>query len=415
LPSPKIILQSKMDRIVYSEWQLNEYRDCLACLRRGAKDHGPELPEMLAAFGRIYPESSLFSVNRGRFGLRVALRVFARIAPHRNEVIYPAYVCSSVIEMIEEAGLVPVPADIGTDLNLGLADVERAHSAKTLAVIAAHIYGCPAPVGALEELCRQRGIFLVDDAANIVGVKTDAGRMLGAFGDVGLLSFTASKSIVAGGYNAGGLLLVNNPKIAEQISREWALLPEPEFGISDLASFFWRHQLEPYTRRVSYYLAALRRKVFNAPEGHACPAARMPNISAALVMRQLQSLPERIAGRIRVAELYHRATAECAGVRFPQYQSGRLLTRVVLLLPEGCEVRAVRAALAARGIETRSGYALDLRYGCTFPRAAQIAPRLLEVPSHSRMSEPAVQRICASLGEVLDGVAVERGLIQSPI
>jgi dTDP-4-amino-4,6-dideoxygalactose transaminase len=392
-----------MQRIVYAEWGWPEYREVLGCQLRGRQNKGDELGEMIGKFEEFYPQSTLLPVNRGRVALKLALRVFAKLEPHKTEVVYPAYVCSSVIEMIEEAGLVPVPADIGEDLNLGVTDVERAVTKKTLAVVVVHMYGCPAPVTPLEQFCREQQIFLIDDAATLVGILGPRGRVLGGFGDAGLISFTASKSIVAGGFNAGGLLVVNNPDLVAAMQREWAGLPEPRFSIGDFLTFLRDQQLEPYAQSATYYYSAIHRRLFReSGGGRACPPRRMANVNAVVIIRQLQSLDERIAGRTRVAESFGHRIAAIPGVSFPQYHPGRYLTRVVLLLPEGVEISSSRAALSRRGIGTRCGYELDFRYGSSFRKAKQIAPRLLEMPSHSRLTDAEIERTCAALAAVIE-------------
>jgi hypothetical protein len=45
------------------------------------------------------------------------------------------------------------------------AEMVAAIDADTLAVVAPHMYGCPASIAEIEALCRSKGVFLVDDAA----------------------------------------------------------------------------------------------------------------------------------------------------------------------------------------------------------------------------------------------------------
>lgn len=401
----RLFVECRMQLLVCAEWGWAEYRDAMASLVGRRQNSGAALAEMLEAWKLFCPGVSLLPVNRGRVALRLALQAFARCAPDKTEVVYPAYICGSVIAAIEHAGLTPVPADIGPNLNMGVMQAMQVVNNNTLAVVAVHIYGCPAPVGEFEEFCRSRGIFLIDDAATLGGVAADDGRMLGGFGDVGVISFTASKTIVAGGFNAGGLLLVNKPELASAMRREWEALPAPRFRLSDFLLFLRDQPLETYTRAATYYWSAARRRFSPRHDGrHACPPARMPNISARIALRQLGSLRRRIAGRIGVAEGFHRGLAALPGIAFPQYQQGRYLTRIVLQLPEGSDLAAVRAGLRRQGIETRRGYDLDLRYGDRFPRARAVAPLLVEVPSHSQMEEAAIQRICGALGEIVGSV-----------
>jgi dTDP-4-amino-4,6-dideoxygalactose transaminase len=404
-----------MQRLVCAEWGWAEYRDAAACLAGGRQNSGGAVAALLDAFASLYPGSVPLPVNRGRVALTLALRAFARLKPGKTEVVYPAYICASVIAAIEAAGLVPVPADIGPDLNMGVAQAARAVGENTLAIVAVHIYGCPAPVAEFQEFCRARRLFLIDDAACLVGVEGESGRMLGAFGDAGVVSFTASKSIVAGGFNAGGLLLVNNPELEPALRREWAALPAPRFRLSDFLLFLRDQQLETYSRAVCYYWSAARRRLSRRYDGrHDCPPSRIANISALLATTQLGSLDRRVAGRIRIAEEFHRALAAVPEIGFPQYRAGRYLTRIVLQLPPGAGLGRVRAGLRRQGIETRRGYGLDLRHGKAFPRALALAPQLIEVPSHSRMDRAVIERICAALGKSAGATAVTAGQSRQP-
>lgn len=111
-----------MQRLVCAEWGWAEYRDAMACLARAHRDADAALEELLDAWAGFYPGVVPLPVNRGRFALSLALRAFARLAPQKTEVVHPAYICASVIEAIEQAALVPVPADLGPDLNMGVAE-----------------------------------------------------------------------------------------------------------------------------------------------------------------------------------------------------------------------------------------------------------------------------------------------------
>jgi perosamine synthetase len=394
-------------RIVYAEWGAAEYRTALGCLLRGRANIGDATAELTSRLEALYPGSTVLPVNRGRFALRLALQAFSRLRPDKTEVVYPAYICASVIDAIVASGLVPVPADVGSDLNMGVAQAERAIGPRTLAIVAVHLYGLPAPIAEIEQMTRSRGIFLIDDAAAVAGVATDNGRMLGGFGDAGVLSFTSSKSIVAGGFSAGGVLLVNNPDLAPAMRRQWQALPGPHYTPADFLRFLRDQQFEPYTEQAAYYWsAALRRLGLGSARPCGVPATRMPNLSASVALHQLASLPQRIAGRIRVAEAFARHLQNVPAVAFPQYRKGRYLTRIVVRLPDGANRAQLRRALAQRGVATRRGYSLDQRYGSDFPMTLALSPRLLELPSHSRLDEAAIIEICTALRESVEHLPI---------
>ena len=125
-----------------------------------------------------------------------------------------------------KAGLSPVPVDIEPDLNVSVDCLERASSERTHAVIAVHAYGCPCEIEKIEALCRNKGI---PDrrCGQFDGVGAGRRRAFGGFGDAGIISFATSKTLVTGCYEAGGLVVWNNPDLAGAAQVQWKELPEP--------------------------------------------------------------------------------------------------------------------------------------------------------------------------------------------
>ena len=391
-----------IERISYAEWGPQEYRDLVLSFLRGTRHEGSETALVESAFRRLFPGKQLRFVNRGRHALGLALDIFAELRPDRPEVIVPAYICRSVVATVAACGLKPVPVDVAQDLNLDVDAVEPSLSDRTLAVIAVHMYGCPADIARLERLCRDRRIFLVDDAAAVQGIAV-AGRQLGAFGDAGLLSFTTSKTLVAGKRNAGGALLVNDPDLEALVDRRWERLPPGRYDVSDLTNLVWEDRFRQSVEHLDHYRDVLRRRLL--VRERAAPVSvprRMANANAVVLLRQLEGLEARIAGRIRVAKLFRDRIAERGLLAFPQFREGRYLTRIVLECPAGTDTARLAAALRARGIETRRPYDVYDNPASPPTRALQLQPRLLEVPSHSQMGEAEVARICAVLHEEIE-------------
>ena len=82
------------------------------------------------------------------------------------------------------------------------------------AVIAVHLYGTPARMDRIQEICGKHGAVLIEDAAEALGARF-AGRPCGTWGDMGILSFNGNKIITTSG---GGMLLT-----PERSQREKAL------------------------------------------------------------------------------------------------------------------------------------------------------------------------------------------------
>ena len=93
-----------------------------------------------------------------------------------------------------------------------LADVRAHLRPETAAVIAVHIGGLISPaLPALAELCHDRGVHLVEDAAHAHG-STLGGRSAGTFGIAGAFSFYPTK-VIAGG--EGGIIVTDDEAIVE--------------------------------------------------------------------------------------------------------------------------------------------------------------------------------------------------------
>ncbi len=366
-----------MHPMIYGEWGRRDYVAALGAVVLGRANVGRSVDSIVAHFRDSYPNATIFPVNRARSAIWFALKASSQNRPGKSEVIYPAYICDSVIEAIVKAGLSPVPVDIEPDLNVSVDCLERAISERTHAVIAVHAYGCPCEIEKIEALCRNKGIFLIDDAANLIGVRASRRRAFGGFGDAGIISFATSKTLVTGCYEAGGLVVWNNPDLAGAAQVQWEELPDPSYKLNNLLAYLKDYQFESIFSLATYYWREILQRAFGkkwAPPYF--PPTRMPNISAAIALTQLETCTARIEGRVRVGGLFHRHLAGIPGVRFPQFKPGRYLTRIMVVLPDGTDREDLRAALLRLGVATRRGYALDFSHGGTFPFATAVAPRL---------------------------------------
>src|SRR3990172_3910863 len=117
-------------------------------------------------------------VGAGTDALRLALAALG-IGPG-DEVITPAFSFVASASTIAMAGARPVFADIDpVTYAVDPSAVERAITPRTLAIVAVHLYGHPAPLDRLQAVARARSAALIEDAAQAVGA-TYAGRPIGA-------------------------------------------------------------------------------------------------------------------------------------------------------------------------------------------------------------------------------------------
>ncbi len=100
-----------------------------------------------------------------------------------------------------------------TDLCLSFEDLkQKVEAYKPVAVWVVHIGGHIAfEIDRIAAYCREKGIILLEDCAHAHGASWN-GRMAGSWGDAGVYSFYATKTITTG---EGGMLVTNNPSLVE--------------------------------------------------------------------------------------------------------------------------------------------------------------------------------------------------------
>ena len=107
----------------------------------------------------------------------------------------------------------PVFVDIRPDtLNLNERLVESAITTKTRAIVAVHYAGVACEMSFLKNLCEERNLLLIEDAAQALGSEYK-GKRLGSFGDLSTLSFHETKNVISG---EGGALLINNENFKQR-------------------------------------------------------------------------------------------------------------------------------------------------------------------------------------------------------
>jgi dTDP-4-amino-4,6-dideoxygalactose transaminase len=132
-----------------------------------------------------------------------------------------ANVCHDVVAAVLGARCVPVFLDIDPATGL-VPDREwaRARAAGATVALVVHLYGNPSDVAAVRRQFPAGACLLIDDAAQALGVRHGT-VLAGAAGDVGLLSFGATKHIEVG----GAALLLGSTEFAALVRQELADVP----------------------------------------------------------------------------------------------------------------------------------------------------------------------------------------------
>ena len=153
------------------------------------------------AFATKMHVKNALAVSSGTAAIRVALAAFG--IGVGDEVITQSFTFVATVEAIIESGATPICAEIDSTLNLDPNDLERRINSKTKAVIVVHMLGTPARLVEISEICKRRGVLLIEDTAWGCGGSLN-NRPLGTWGDAGTYSFDFAKTITTG---EGGMIV----------------------------------------------------------------------------------------------------------------------------------------------------------------------------------------------------------------
>jgi dTDP-4-amino-4,6-dideoxygalactose transaminase len=184
---------------------------------------GPEVSAFEREFADYLGVSHVVGVANGTDALRIGLQALGvgemaaardgrRDRSGADEVVVPAFTFVATPEAVIQAGARPVFCDIDPQTFCVTAEtVERALTPNTRAIVPVDIFGLPAPMDELRELARDRGIALLEDAAQAAGARLGGARA-GALGDAAAFSFYPSKNLFCLG--DGGAIATNDAELA---------------------------------------------------------------------------------------------------------------------------------------------------------------------------------------------------------
>lgn len=160
------------------------------------------------------------AANLLAFSTLCSPRLNERAIPPGSEVLTVAAGFPTTVTPIIQNGCVPVFVDIDPAThNVDAARLAEAVTPATRAIMLAHTLGNPFDLGAVSEIARGHGLYLVEDCCDALGARWD-GRHVGTFGDLATVSFYPAHHITTG---EGGAVLTRNKalaKLAESL-RDW--------------------------------------------------------------------------------------------------------------------------------------------------------------------------------------------------
>ena len=286
--------------------------------------YGPDLQHMVDTledeWRQAFSHRHALAVSSGTAALSIAIGALA-IGPG-DEVLVPGLLWVSIVSAVVRAGAIPRLVDIDDSFCLDPADVERKIGPHTRAVVYVHIAGAPGRVDRVAEICRARGVALIEDCAQAAGAGLDS-RSVGTFGDVGIFSFQLNKTITSG---EGGMVVCERDDLFNRI-----------VAMHDLG----------YARN------DIGRLDTSDPECQLWGiGARMSELAGAMALAQLRKLPDVVAAMRGAKWRIRRSLEGTAGLSFREIAdpSGDSGLNLICVLPDEQLCGRFVDALRAEGI-----------------------------------------------------------------
>lgn len=272
--------------------------------------------EFESEFARCAGTEYAVAVSSGTSALEIILRA---LDIEGWSVVVPTNTFFATAASVVHAGGRVIFADVGDNLCLDAEALRRAIAPDTRAVIVVHIGGAiPPQIAEIEEICRERGLFLVEDAAHAHGSTLD-GRRAGALGKAAAFSFYPTKVLT---------------------SAEGGMITTDDEGLYQRATVFRDQGKAGFHGNVHVEMG------YNW---------RMSELHAAVGLAQLARLEGAIAERRRIARIYDQGLGEIEGVTSLALPAevGSNYYKYVAFLADGID----RASLKGR---LKEGYGVSL-------------------------------------------------------
>ena len=198
---------------------------------------GPEVETFESEIAAYCQTKFAIGVASGTDALQLAL-LACGIKPG-DEVITTPFTFIATTEAIAQCGAIPVFVDIDPKTyNIDPQKLQEflekrpitSHQSRVTAILPVHLYGQPADMDTILELGKKYNLKVIEDCAQALGAAYSSHqspitnyqspvtthRKVGSLGDAGCLSFFPSK--VLGAYGDGGMVVTDNPEIAENVA-----------------------------------------------------------------------------------------------------------------------------------------------------------------------------------------------------
>jgi len=248
------------------------------CLTRGDLIARQQLDDFEANFAKFVGTKQAIGLNSGTDALMISVK--AAGIGRGDEVVTVSHTFVATIMSIVFNGATPKLVDVGQDMEMDVSKLEKAITKKTKAIVPVHLNGRMVDMRVVNEIAEERGLVVIEDAAQALGAKVGKYRS-GGSGLTGCFSFYPAK--VLGCAGDGGAITTNDDELARKVR----LLRD--------------HGFKRDTNELLMY-------GFNS---------RLDNIQAALLDVKLRHLGEWIKRRREIADMYEEGLSDVPDLILP--------------------------------------------------------------------------------------------------
>ncbi|HTW96843.1 MAG TPA: DegT/DnrJ/EryC1/StrS family aminotransferase [Candidatus Methylomirabilis sp.] len=303
-------------------------------------------------------------VANGTVSLFIALKAIG--IEKDDEVIVPDFTMIATPNAVVLAGAKPVLVDVDESICLDPDKVAAAITSKTKAVMHVSINGRAGKLKELRELCRGKGLVLLEDAAQSLG-SFFQGKHLGTYGVIGSFSFSVPKIITMG---QGGALITDDEELYKKICKIKDF-GRVSGGVDIHDEFGWNF--------------------------------KFTDLQAVFGIAQMKKLAGRVERKKQIGKLYQKLLSDIPSVKTVATDFAEVPPWFVeILVPEP---EKLRDYLKSRGIGTRVFYPAIhtqkiYRYvQGDFPQADYFGRHGLWLPSASNLSDEEISRVVQTIRE----------------
>lgn len=293
-----------------------------------------------------------------------------------DEVITPSFTYIATTEVIALLRLKPVFVEVDPKtFCMDPADLRKAITPKTKAIVPVHLYGQAAPMEEILAIAKEFGLYVIEDNAQAIGCEYTFSdgtvKKTGAIGDIGCTSFYPSKNL--GAFGDGGAIFTNNDALADKIK-----------------------MIANHGQSKRYYHDVV-----------GCNS-RLDSMQAAILDIKLKHLDSYNEARRKAAAFYSNAFVTNSKITTPFCASySKHVFHQYTMLLEGVDREGLIAHLAAHKIPAMIYYPVPghrQQMFASFNSASQLMPitdwlteRVVSLPIHTEMDEEQLSYICKAV------------------